>query len=319
MTSICKRILLVLASSVVMVASAQTMVVSVLGGSAQPLGGYVALTEMRESGLTADLTFGVVSVASAPWQAMMHASLSRSAAAGLLGAATVQAEGALRTDGNGTVELSGQGVLGPASVRLGVAFASLPPPAFSFSGVAPLATSPRVAGPAVSVDALVRYRIDRNLLAGVEPVIVFAPDGVAWRMHASLRLRDLVPPFDGSFEVHAYSAPGGSAWSGAVGTGGIWAPRRAPEWRATLWLGAANGSLRPGIALRGATSLGHGLSLSVDVAAETFRLDVPPYRGALALELDLGSQEAFVRTEGEFGDAPAAALVAGLRVALESP
>lgn len=299
------------------IAAAQTVAVSVSGGSGQLLGGSVGLVGMREGDLTADLRFGVTHVDAGSAHGLLSARIARSTAAGLVGAATVELEGALRTDGQRLARLSGQGVLGPASVRLTVAAATAPPGAFTSSGIAPSTTAPRFEDGSVALGALVRYRIDRNLLGSVEPSLFVTQHGIAFRTDASLRVRDAVPPFDAILEVHGYLAPGHRGWSGAVGFGGIWAPRRAPEWRTTVWVGWAEGGLRPGIAVQGAASIGRGLTVAVDLAAESFRVDVPPYRATVALDMELGRHEAFVVGQAQAGSGAAVAVTVGTRLSLD--
>lgn len=299
-------------------AHAQTLEVSGAVGSALGPGTSVAILGMRAGDRTADVRFGVVRSPRNEWNSIVGARVARSTTLGLLGAATLELDAAWRTDGLGRAQIAGQGVLGPASLRVGVAVAGADPEAFSTTGLAPDADVPRVGRPSVTVKAQVRYRASRAVLIDVEPDLVFASNGLGLRMHGEVRIRRLVEPFDGLVAMHAWRSPRDGSLSGGLGLGAIWAPRRAPEWRATAWVGWQGGAVLPGIALRGAASLGGAFGVAVDLAAEPFRTDVPPYRGVAELTADFGAHEAFVSAQAHAGTGrdPAAALALGVRLAL---
>ena len=301
------------------VVQAQVVEIVVSPGAAAGPGASVAVHDMREGSQTADLRFGVVRVPGGAWQGLATTRIARSATLGLLGAATLEVHGAVRTDANVMVGLAGQGVLGPASVRLGVTAGSSPPEAFAVSGLAPTDDAPRVVGPYLTVAGGARWRIDQTFLLMLDPAFVAGRDGLGARLRGSLRVRRLAGDVDGVLAVHGWLDPRSAAVSGALGLGAVLAPRRAPEWHATAWLGWANGSIFPGGSIRGAGQLAEDVSIAIEAAAEPFRRDVPPYRASVEVRADLGAPEAFVLAEAQAGlgdAAPAASVSTGVRVTL---
>lgn len=293
-------------------AAAQTAELSAAATTVHAAAGSVGILDLREGDLTADLRFSVIPRPSGALDVAMHVRAARGATVGGLGAATVELVAAGRTDGRGSARLSGQGVLGPASVRFGVTAANAPPGAFTVTGLAPTDTSLRMAGAFVAIDATVRYRVDRTFLLAIEPAVAWGEDGASARGRTSLRARRLSEDFDGVVAVHAHLLPSGG-WSGAIGVGAVWAPRRAPEWHATLWLGWLEGTVTPGITVEGSATLAPGVSLALSAAAEPFRADVPKFRGAAEVEIDVGAHRAFAAVEAQGGPAAHIAVATGMR------
>lgn len=281
----------------------------------------VAVLDMREGDRTADVGLAALRTTPGAWEGLLAVRIGRSTTLGLVGAATVELTGEVRTDAQAALRLSGQGVLGPVSLRLSATAATAGPELFRITGVAPADPRPRVESFAVTLEALARWRIDRNLLLAVDPAVVLAGRGAGARLDGSLRLRRLAGDIDGAIGWHAWLDPESRTLSGALGIAAVFAPRRAPEWNAGLWLGWADGSLAPGATLRGSAALGEGVDVALDLAAEPFRRDVPPYRATAEVRAELGGPEGFVRAEMEADPLRAspfaAAVSVGARVSLD--
>ena len=295
-----------------------------MAGAARAGGGAgvaVAVLDMRERDRTSDVRLAALRTTAGIWEGLLDVRLARSATLGLAGAATLELTGAVRTDAQAALRLAGQGVLGPVSLRLAATAATDGPGAFHITGLAPADPRPRVDGFAVTLDALARWRIDRSLLLTLDPAVVVMDAGAGARLDGSLRIRRLAGDLDGVMAWHAWLDPETDALSGAVGVAAVLAPRRAPEWHAALWLGWADGSVAPGATLRGSGALIEGVDVAVDLAAEPFRRDVPPYRAAAELRAELGGPEGFVRAQLEADPSAAvpfaAAVAVGARVAVE--
>lgn len=299
---------------------AQTLDLSVTGGAAGRAGGELALTGLREENLTADLRLGVVA-ADPGLDAILGARWSRAATLGLLGSVTLELDGALRTDGHARLRLGGRGVLGPASVALELAARSAAPERFAVAGVAPVAPEPRLPPPVWSAVADVRYRIDRQLLLLVAPGAFASDAGFAARLDGALRARRWLDEIDAVAAWHGWYDPRTGGVAAAVGAGVVWAPRRGPEWHATAWLGATDGAVTPGLSVRGLADLGSGVGLELDLAAQPFRRDVPPYRALAEVTVDAAATELYVRAQGQAGgSAPVGAAIAvGARLPIAPP
>ena len=296
---------------------AQTLDVSLHRGTSAPGAAELALLGLREGDITADLRFGVA-VTDGGADAILTARWSRAATLGLLGAVTVELDGALRTDGHRRLRLGGRGVLGPASVALDLSARNAGPERFSVVGLAPLDDDPRLPGTVVGIAADVRYRIDRHVLLGFEPGIYASAAGLGARLDGTLRLRRWWGDVDALAAWHGWYDPVAYGVAGGVGAGVVWAPRRAPEWRAVAWLGVAEGAVRPGLELAGRTDLSSGVGLDLAVAAQPFRRDIPPYRASLEITVDVDASELYARVRAQADpSAPvAAALGVGARVPL---
>lgn len=314
-------LLVLVGGAVASVARAQTLEAS--GGiAATGPAGSLALLGMREGNTASDLRFSVRAAAEAPLHGTLNARVARSATLGLVGAATVELDLSFRTDGAAAMHIAGQGVLGPAAVRLVAGWQGVRPEAFTPSGLAPFAGVPRLVAPAFVLDATVRYRIDGSLLLTLEPTTTIGPSGIGARLRGSLRARRLWNEFDGFVAWHAWSHPEGAALGAAVGAGVVHAPRRAPEWQVAVWIGGASEGFAPGATVRGSAVLGADASLAIDLAAEPFREDVPPYRGAVELTVPLEHVTTFAAAELQGGfrqDAFGAAFRAGARIDLAGP
>ena len=296
---------------------AQTLDASLsLSGSARA-SADLALLGLREGDQTADVRLGVA-VTDTGTDALLAARWSRSATLGLLGAVTIELDGAVRTDGHRRLRVGGRGVLGPASVALDVSARTAGPERFSVVGVAPRADGPRLPGTVVSLAAGVRYRIDRQLLLGLEPAIFGSAAGIGARLDGTLRLRRWWGDVDALAAWHGWYDPVTSGVTAGIGAGVVWAPRRAPEWRAVAWLGIAEGAVLPGLEVAGRADVASGIGIDVAIAAQPFRRDVPPYRAFLEVSVDAVGSELYGRVQAQAYDATpvAAALGLGARVPL---
>lgn len=303
-------------------AHAQTLEIGGAGGT-EAFGVSLALVGLREGDASADVGLAIARAADGRMDALLTVRARRSAAAGLLGAASADLAAAVTTRGELEAGIAGRGVIGPVSVRLEVAGATATPGAFDPSGIDSLDDRPRVRGPMAEIDASMRYRIDRDLLLDASAELFLTGAGPAFRGTGALRLRRLTNQVDGAAHAVVYAPPGAQQAMAAIGATAIFVPRRAPEWAATAWLGWS-GMLSPGFAVHGASALGAGVRADVAAAAEPFRIDIPPYRGALGVTLPVGPGEGFARLQARAGstgasDRAALGLVAGLRWPLSPP
>ena len=277
---------------------AQTLDASLSYDSAGRYGADLALLGLREGGLTADLGLGVVAAGSGA-DAVFSARWSRSTTIGLLGAVTVELDGALRTAGEGRLRFGVGGVLGPASVALDLSARTADPERFTIVGLAPRNDEPRLPGTIWGATADIRYRIDRQLLLGIAPGVFVSEAGVGVRMEGSLRWRRAWDDIDALAAWHGWYDPVTNRVAVGLGGGVVWAPRRAPEWRAVAWLGLADGTMSPGLEVGGRAAVAPGIGIDVGVHVQAFRRDVPPYRAFAELAVDVAESELYFRGQAQ--------------------
>lgn len=280
------------------------------GGGVAPAGVALALEDLRAGDTDAAFALRLAPRAAAPPLLSTELTLRQNASLGPLGGGVLALGGALRSDGLARLELRGEGSAGPAALRLRatafnapvrafgpdalLASGGLPPPAPEFA--------PGLAGASLALG--VSYRASRDLVLGVDPLLLWLDGAWGARLQADARWRRALDGNDLEAALLLYLPPqprgaagadGAAALqprhpSAALGATLVLVRRRAPDWRLSGWLGWAGGPLprvAPGAALAGAEPLPGGGRLELHLAAEPFRRDAPPYRLRVALERPL--------------------------------
>lgn len=170
-------------------------------------------------------------------------------AAGSAAAVGARGAGGLRAG----VELGARGVAGPVALSVRAAYGNRVPfawPELASDARAAPAADPRArtgaaaASPVVAASVAAAWRIDRAWTLFVSPTVARSESGWTGALDAALRRYGLGDDLDLSVRVDA--AAGGGAQHAALGATLHYAPRRAPESRATVWLGVGERGLAPG-------------------------------------------------------------------------
>lgn len=252
-------------------ARAQTLALGVgTGLGATPRLG-VELRDMRDGGTTSTLRFAVDTAVE------IGVDLRRSEVFGPLGNVIVEFGGRLRTDGAFEVDLGARGVLGPVALAVVLSAFDAPPAAFDPAAGSGATRPVGESGTGLGLEIDAEMRVDRSLVIGLSPDVYLLDGRVAARLQGAATLLQLVPEVDGVAALQGYAGPGFESGHAAVGVGAVWRRRRAPQWHATLWLGAGP-IVSPGVTAHLSEPLGNGISLTLDAAIEPYRLDIAPYR-----------------------------------------
>lgn len=287
-----------------------------LAGTASPAGGSpprfeVALRDLRSGATTATLSVGGY-----PGAVQIGLDLQQNDTFGPAGNIVFELGGRLATDGSYQGRLAVRGVVGPVALSAALSAFNAPPEAF-----APLAYA-LASRPITAVgEAGFGLELTTDIRASSELVIGFAPDlyllegRLAARLATSVTLLRALPEVDAVIALEGYGAPGFDSGHAALGVGAVWRRRRAPAWDGTLWLGVG-GTTAPGFSGRLAQRLGSTL-LSLDAAAQPYRLDVAPYRLHARAAFPLGEGEAEVGAAVGYRNDLQATVRFGVRLPLE--
>lgn len=227
----------------------------------------------------------------------------------------VVADGSLtvRTDRQAQAELSVRGVLGPIALGLRASAFSADPARFD-----PLAVSGSArpdfgsGGFGVALDATGRPA--RMLVLEAHPELYLVPAGAAARVTARARFLRAIGADELSVRALGYLAPHASAGDAALGVGLTVKRRQAPDIDGAIYLGWTSAGFRPGATATLGQQLGP-LLVSLGVEVEPFRIDVPPYRAHLGVDVSLGPGQAHLEGDGATGPGGTAAAL-GLRYSL---
>jgi hypothetical protein len=212
---------------------------------------------------------------------------------GALGNVTFELGGALRTDGRYRGRAAVRGVLGPAALSAAISAFDADDRAFSLS--APEGGRPDLGAgrPGFGLEIGAAYRVSTAVVLELAPDLYLVDGALALRLATEVTLRRLLDEVDGVVLAHAYAEPGLTGGHAAVGVGAVWRRRRAPVWRGSVWLGAGP-TLAPGVRIGLGERVGDGL-LELNVAAEPYRLDLPPYRSEAAYTHPFGGGDLTLR------------------------
>ncbi|MEJ2356771.1 MAG: hypothetical protein P8Y13_01645 [Deinococcales bacterium] len=224
----------------------------------------------------------------------------------------------LRTDGQAQGVVTARGVLGPVALGLSLSGFTADPARFDPLALAGT-TRPDLgaAGWAVGFDA--SGRPSRTLVVEARPQLFLVPAGAAWRLTSRLRWLRAIGPHELSLRLQGYLEPAAQAGDVALGLGFTYRRRRAPDLDGAIYLGDSPRGLRPGATASLAQQIGP-VEASVQVAAEPYRLDVPPYRLQLELSFDAGPGQARVEGAGATGpNGPRGVLAVRYRLPVDLP
>jgi hypothetical protein len=223
--------------------------------------------------------------------AQLHLGMQANETFGPVGNVVGEGTVTVRTDGAAQGALGVRGVLGP--VALGVQLTGFTDPPARFDPLAVAGDArPDVAsgGWGVSLDA--SGRPARTWIVQANPQLYVLPGGTAWRADARVRWLRAIGPHELSLRLRGYLPPG-AAGDAALGVGFTYHRRRAPDLDGALYLGVGAGGFAPGLTASLAQDLGP-VQARLDVHAEPYRRDVPPYRARLDLSFGVGSGTATV-------------------------
>lgn len=219
---------------------------------------------------------------------------------GPLGNVVADARVALRTDAQAQGDLAAQGVLGPLAVGARLSAFTADPSRFDPMAVAS-DTRPDFGAGGLGISLHATGRPSRSLVLEAAPQAYVVPAGVAARATARVRFLRALGRNELSIRGLGYLTPGARAFDGAVGVGLTIDRRRAPKLDGAVYLGWSQHGLRPGATASLGQQLGPVLAM-LELEAEPYRLDVPPYRAQLTLDFPLGSGKA--RLEGAAAAGP---------------
>lgn len=195
----------------------------------------VALEDQRVPGGRAGLGL------SGPAPLRLDMSLRRTTGLGVLGNIVLDVDGSISTDGGVTAALSGRAAAGPLAFRLNADAAS--------------SLAARTGGSAPtrwSVGAGVTWRVERNLLLLVDPVVGRSPEGgLAFVLPVEVQLPRSVGRHDLRLRVEGgFAGPGAAGPYAAAGAGLRIDRGRAPAWEAWLLFGGRGRRVSPGLSLQ---------------------------------------------------------------------
>lgn len=220
----------------------------------------------------------------------------------------------LRTDAQAQASLGVRGVLGP--VALGVRASAFTADPARFDPLALLgAERPDFGAAGFGLSLSASGRVGRTVILEADPELYLVPGGAALRATARVRLLRAIGRNELSVRAEGYLPPAGGTFDAALGVGFTWTRPRAPNLDGALYLGWSRGGLAPGGTATLAQQLGPVLA-SLQLAAEPYRLDVPPYRARLGLQAPLGPGTAHLDGAGALGPA---GLSASLQLRYELP
>lgn len=212
--------------------------------------------------------------------------LRRTFSFGPVGNVLVEAAGDLDARRRYAATVGARGVAGP--VALGLEASAWNAPESAFAGLPGAGARPRLDGPALGLAVGASYRAGRTLVLSGRPELLWANGGLGGRLEAELRLARVRGDDDALALAHLYVAPGAGELAGAVGAGYALVRRRAPTWLGSVWFGAGPAGPWPGVRLRGGERGTAGASWALELAAEPYRLDVPPLRAVASYRRPLG-------------------------------
>lgn len=220
---------------------------------------------------------------------------------GPLGNVVGDANLSIRTDRQVQGALAASGVLGPVALGLTLSGFTADPARFDPLAVAGDARPDfGVGGWGIALDA--SGRPTRALVLEARPQLYLVAGGTALRLSSRVRWLRAIGPHELSLRLQGYLEPGARAGDAALGVGFTYRRRRAPSLDGAVYLGDAPQGLRPGATASLAQQLGP-VEASLAIAAEPYRLDVPPYRLQLELSFDAGNGQ--VRVLGAAVTGPA--------------
>ena len=136
------------------------------------------------------------------------------------------------------------------------------------------------------------YRLSRNAVLELDPSILYVRGGVGVGLGGAAQLRRLRGRDDGAARVLAFFDAGADAGlGGSYGAAGFeyrHNPATGPLLRGSLWLGAGDRGAAPGVRLELLGGGGAGPRYGVELAAEPYRTDLPPYRVEASLQTPAG-------------------------------
>ncbi len=137
------------------------------------------------------------------------------------------------------------------------------------------------------------YRLDRKTLLELDPSLLYVREGLGVGLQGAVQVRRLRGRDDGAARVLAFLDGGaGAGLGGSYGAAGFeyrHNPPTGPLLRGSLWLGGGERGVRPGARLELLQSgLNTGLRYTIELAAEPYRTDVPPYRLGASLQTPAG-------------------------------
>lgn len=218
---------------------------------------------------------------------------------GPLGNVIGEAQLALRTDAQAQGALSVRGVLGPLALGLRLSAFTADPALFDPLALAS-AQRPDFGSAGLGAALSASGRAGRSLVLEANPEVYLVSAGVAARGTARVRLLRAIGRNELSVRALGYLAPHASAFDAAVGVGLTLNRRRAPAIDGAVYLGWSPAGLAPGATASLGQQLGPVLA-TLSLEAEPFRLDVPPYRASLGLELGVGPGRAHLNGAGAMG------------------
>jgi len=205
----------------------------------------------------------------------------------------------LRTDAQAQGDLGVRGVLGPVALGVRLSAFSADPALFD-----PLAIGgdarPDFGSGGFGTSVSASGRPGRTVVLEANPELYVVPAGVAARATARIRFLRALGNNELSVRALGYLAPHASALDVALGVGVDVKRRGAPDLTGAVYLGWSPRGLRPGATASFGQQLGP-VTTSVALAAEPYRLDVPPYRASVGLDFPFGPGDAHVDGAGAMG------------------
>lgn len=206
---------------------------------------------------------------------------------------------ALRTDAQAEGDVGVRGVLGPVALGVRLSAFTADPALFE-----PLAVGgerrPDFGSGGFGASLSASVRPGRTIVLEADPEMYLVPAGVAARATARIRFLRAVGDNELSVRALGYLTPRFSALDAALGVGLTVKRRGAPDLDGAAYLGWSKGGLRPGATASLGQQLGP-VTASLALAAEPYRLDVPPYRASLGLNFPFGPGRAHLDAAGAFG------------------
>ena len=136
------------------------------------------------------------------------------------------------------------------------------------------------------------YRLSRNAVLELDPSFLYVPKGVGVGLGGAVQLRRLRGRDDGAARVLAHLDAGADAGlGGSYGAAGFeyrHNPATGPLLRGSLWLGAGDRGAAPGARLELLGGGAAGARYGLELAAEPYRTDLPPYRAEAFLQTPAG-------------------------------
>jgi len=211
----------------------------------------------------------------------------------------------LRTDAQAQGELAVRGVLGPLALGVRLSAFTGDPQRFD-----PLALAgdarPDFGGGGLGASLDVSGRASRDVVLQASPEVYLVAAGTAARLNARVRFLRAIGRNELSLRALGYATPHLAAIDAALGVGLTVKRREAPDLDGAVYLGWSPRGPSPGATVGLGQQLGP-VSASLSLEAQPFRLDVPPYRASLGLDVDLGPGQVHVRGVAAAGPAGRAA------------